>query len=350
MPETNPYRSTLCVMLADGKHADGLLLDRIVHWFKYSKVTLPGSKGTWIANPTSWWMREACLSKDQYDRSIKRLKQRGLVEARQWWFGKKNILHVRPTEAAIQFLAASKTWQAADEFILAPQNEHISSIAIPDAAIPLNFNEVSKDAESSSANALHSNNTGNNNLNETSKHKDAHPASPSCVASSLKVDSKILGGKEDIKNNSIGPETVKYGDIDIYLPTVKYLASIWRAACLKYHGCGADDAPDLSCDEVGLLAKFLSGMSKFDAPDATDWRPFTPYIIAYTVAHWSRFEDAYGNNTDYPSFKMFYLGGISTAAINRWIKEGHPEESLKKLLVEHKGLGHPWSDQPVVSF
>jgi hypothetical protein len=57
--ETAPSPVARCIVLARGSHVTGVLLAAIVYWFKYARKTLPKSKGYWIANKRTWWMREA---------------------------------------------------------------------------------------------------------------------------------------------------------------------------------------------------------------------------------------------------------------------------------------------------
>lgn len=40
-----------------------------------------------------------------------------VIERRQWWFGRKNILYVRPTQVAVDFIASATTWKAAEQFL-----------------------------------------------------------------------------------------------------------------------------------------------------------------------------------------------------------------------------------------
>jgi hypothetical protein len=75
----------------------GVPLERAVHWIQYAKATIPGVEGEWIANMREWWMQEAQLSYDQFDRASRLLRKMGLIEKRQWWFASFGLqrLHKR---------------------------------------------------------------------------------------------------------------------------------------------------------------------------------------------------------------------------------------------------------------
>src|SRR5713101_5201618 len=116
MQQTKPSRLALCIMLTHRDHMAGVLLERAVHWIRYAKATIPGVEGEWIANVREWWMQEAQLSYDQYDRASRLLQRLELIEKRQWWFARRSILHVRPTERTLDFIVSAQTWKAAREF------------------------------------------------------------------------------------------------------------------------------------------------------------------------------------------------------------------------------------------
>ena len=108
--DTNPNTASICVLLARGDHAAGMLLDRINHWSRYGKATIPGVEGQWCANDRPWWMREACLSPGQLDRSFAKLAKLELVEKHQFPFAGRNVLHARPSDTTRDILASAKTW------------------------------------------------------------------------------------------------------------------------------------------------------------------------------------------------------------------------------------------------
>jgi hypothetical protein len=200
MKETKPNRLVLCVMLTQGNHMAGVLLERAVHWSRYGRATIPGVKGEWIANIREWWMQEAQLSCDQFDRASRLLRTMGLIEKRQWWFARRNILYLRPTQKTLDFIAAAQTWKAAQEFYEdycvdeeSSDFEELadsdfaeppgSEIAEPGSAPKLNPNGCSKFANPSSAQAPNSKyiNNAHAKLHMGKKQSCAHPASPACA-------------------------------------------------------------------------------------------------------------------------------------------------------------------------
>ena len=115
--DTDPHKLELCIMLARGDHAAGVLLHKIHYWSQYSTAKIPGIEGVWRAKERAWWMREAQLSSGQYDRAIAHLAKHELVEKCQYWFGGLNILHVRPSNKTRNFLASATTWDVALEVL-----------------------------------------------------------------------------------------------------------------------------------------------------------------------------------------------------------------------------------------
>lgn len=95
----------------------GVVLDRINHWSRYGKAKIPGVEGQWCANDRPWWMREACLSPGQLDRSIAKLAKLGLIEKRQSPFAGRNVLHMRPSASTKDILASATTWSMALEVL-----------------------------------------------------------------------------------------------------------------------------------------------------------------------------------------------------------------------------------------
>lgn len=115
---TLPDPCSICIMLA-GSHVAGVLLLKIFFWSQHARAVIPKVPGFWIANPTAWWMREAVLSKGQYDRFIARLAELKLIEKRQWWFQGNKCLFVRLTPKAIVVLQAKYSSWAAVEILVA---------------------------------------------------------------------------------------------------------------------------------------------------------------------------------------------------------------------------------------
>jgi hypothetical protein len=115
--DTNPNNVSICVLLARGDHAAGLLLDRINFWSDKGKAKIPGTEGHWCANDRPWWMREAQLSLRQYNLAAAKLVKLGLIEKRQYPFAGRNVLHVRPSTLTNDILASAKTWDMALEVL-----------------------------------------------------------------------------------------------------------------------------------------------------------------------------------------------------------------------------------------
>ena len=82
----------------------------------------------------------AQLPSDQYDRTILKLEKWNLIERRQWWFGRRNILFVRPTKVTADYVTAATTWKAATEFVGVGQGEHLKirnpRIKVPQTCYP----------------------------------------------------------------------------------------------------------------------------------------------------------------------------------------------------------------------
>src|ERR1700712_2725077 len=142
-------------MLAGEDHQSGVLLSRIVHWYQYAKIKIPNLPGVWVANDHDFWRKEGRLSRDQISRCLKHLHERCLIERTQFWFGRKSILHVRPSLTVTNFLAEATTWPAAEELFASLQTglTEVSNSAVPGSAILLN-SVTSKSAKPSSAHLL----------------------------------------------------------------------------------------------------------------------------------------------------------------------------------------------------
>jgi hypothetical protein len=134
---TNPDKTSICVLLARGDHAAGFLLRKIVHWMQYGKAKVKGAEGEWVANDREWWMREAQLSAGQLDRALAKLDNDfDLIERQQAKFAGRNIVHVRPSKLTTDILASAKTWDAAAEILAqakipAPTLAKHENVALP---------------------------------------------------------------------------------------------------------------------------------------------------------------------------------------------------------------------------
>lgn len=115
--DTKPSSLTLCTLLARRDHMAGALLNAIRHWTKYSRAEIPDEDGTWCANPHTWWMRECSMSAGQLSRNLRKLDEWGLIERRQFWFGRRNVLYVRASDMTTAYVEAAQTWPAAFELL-----------------------------------------------------------------------------------------------------------------------------------------------------------------------------------------------------------------------------------------
>ena len=91
--------STLYVDVAGG-HLGGLLLSQIIYWHKPGKSGRPKlrvkRKGElWLAKARTDWWDEIRITEWEYDTAIKVLKQKGIVEVRNFHFGGKKTPHIR---------------------------------------------------------------------------------------------------------------------------------------------------------------------------------------------------------------------------------------------------------------
>jgi hypothetical protein len=299
---TTPSSVALCVKLARRNHAAGVLLHRIFSWAKYAKAKIPKSAGTWNANDRDWWMCEAQLSADQFDRAIRKLENWKLIERRQWWFGGRNILHVRPTPVTFNYLQCAKTWAAAEEFLedaLAVDEKTVGKIAEPSSGELLNFNKSSKDAEPGTAKLQNSNNN-KNLLSHSNETLIAYPASP-------------IGAKEALSYKS--PEGEQEGGKGGDGPTLKQLAHLWTVCLNQYWHVSAK----LSPKELGFLAELVKGCSTIISPNGPeDLTKHVPDIIWYSVTHWAQL----GPAKKFP--EMEWLGEHLGEAIKAWHQAGRP--------------------------
>jgi hypothetical protein len=206
---TNPSRGVLCIMLAGRNHMSGVFLASIIHWAKYGKAVIAGAPGYWVANRRKWWMKECCLTASQYDRTICKLEKLGLIERRQWWYGGKNILFLRPTEKTRSYIASAATWIAAEQFLGYPSTGsalEFGGYEKPSLTEVASSNENVKNHEPGLADEQISKHISNFLNNQTSKPTSAAAASPPCADENLKAQSKKISGKDTITegaNNKI---------------------------------------------------------------------------------------------------------------------------------------------------
>lgn len=79
----------------------GNLLSQIMYWFSpdkngNSKIRVRKKDGYWLAKSRRDWYDEIRISPKQYDRAIKILKDKGLVETKIYRFNGSPMIHVRP--------------------------------------------------------------------------------------------------------------------------------------------------------------------------------------------------------------------------------------------------------------
>ena len=126
-----------------------------------------GSSGRWIANDREFWQREVRLSKDQCDRCLSRLEDWRLIERRQFWFGRRNVLHVTPTAFTLQVRASIDTWSVAHDLLGSEAflrvGPDVCDFAELGLAKLLISKEVSAVANPASAKVLNSNKMDNEN-------------------------------------------------------------------------------------------------------------------------------------------------------------------------------------------
>lgn len=88
--------------LADvaGDVVAGILLSQILYWWPRATIQREGQ--TWIAKASKEWWEECRVTEDQARRSLKALRDRGLVETKVWKFNGTPVTHVRLVEAALE--------------------------------------------------------------------------------------------------------------------------------------------------------------------------------------------------------------------------------------------------------
>lgn len=93
--------------LADvaGDVVAGILLSQILYWWPRATIQREGQ--TWIAKASKEWWEECRVTEDQARRSLKALRDRGLVETKVWKFNGTPVTHVRLVEAALEEALAS---------------------------------------------------------------------------------------------------------------------------------------------------------------------------------------------------------------------------------------------------
>jgi hypothetical protein len=345
MKETKPNRLALCVMLTHGDHMAGVLLERAVFWIQHARATIPGVGGEWIANVREWWMQEAQLSYDQNDRASRLLQRLELIEKRQWWFARRNILHVRPTARTLDFIACAQTWKAAREFFDDYSiDEQISDLAEPPdseiaeagSATKLNSNGCSKSTNPSSAEAPNSkyiNNT-HGKLYMGKKHSGALPASPPC-AKTPKALKKEKPGKESKKKpvvtNAVSTKTkVEWVSTSAPKHALPHLIAVWRAGMMKYfgHPAALSAMYALSAKEKGSLAETFQSLSEVSGPDGEEnLQAHAADILVHAIREWGNFLKLNSKLPQCPTVALIRQKLLADV-ITHWAKNGKPSHGL----------------------
>lgn len=79
----------------------GHLFSQIMYWFKpsadgKSKLRVKKKDGYWLAKSREDWYKEIRISPKQYDRAVKILRDKGLVETKLYRFNGSPMVHIRP--------------------------------------------------------------------------------------------------------------------------------------------------------------------------------------------------------------------------------------------------------------
>jgi hypothetical protein len=342
-------------MLTHGNHMAGVLLERAVHWIRYGRATIPKAKGEWIANVREWWMQEAQLSYDQFDRASRLLRKMGLIEKRQWWFARRNMLYLRPTQKTVDFIAAAQTWKAAQEYYedycvddeisdfeeLADSKfaePHGSEIAEPGSATNLNLNEYSKFANPNSAQAPNSkyiNNT-HGKLHMGKKQSYALPASPPGVKIPKAPPKKEKPGKESKKKpvvtNAISTKTkLEWALTSAPEHSLNHLIAVWRAGMIQYFGKPAalSAVYGPSPKEKGSLAQIFErlGLMTNHNNVVVNFQPHAADILVHAVRHWDYFLGKNSKLPKIPTISVLYEK-LFDKVFGHWNEAGRPSHGL----------------------
>lgn len=284
----------------------GALLYQILHWVKYAKATIPGVSGHWIANDRTWWMREAQLSSGQYDRSMRKLEGWNLIERRQWWFGRRNILFVRPSELAFDLYPVCTTWAAAYEF----SQEHIVGSDSLSFTNMVNFNGDAGSVELTSSKTMNSKDKDNLLGNKHNSLQSALSASPKCGKEDAFVSKRVSG-----KKNGSFTDEVCCGVKHQY-PTSKSVAAVWTAAMKE---CFSEKSAVVTAKERGYISEMVEGLHSVYGPEGIeDLTSRAEDIVDFAVRNWSLLDPAYA------SLNLSYLTEHLSDAITEWAKSGRP--------------------------
>lgn len=299
--DTNPHKDALCVMLAAGNHPAGLLLLKIVYWKKYSTAKIPKVEGFWTARDRAWWAREAQLSAGQCDRAFALLHRSGLIERRQWWFGHRNVLFVRPTWKTLNFLAGATTWDAADflmqQLSYIADTDHDAELgtnANPTSPGLVNSNEDLKAAKPSSPVVANSKYLMHDLIHGEDGLECVQP--PTALYANKTVQKKCSGKDKIKKNKSITKKKIPQpnGDAPWKITnkpkTLEQVAAAWLDAMRKrYPEAGLPTSIwGISPGEIGALGSMLQSLGKLYGPDGVaDLRSMADEFVRFAAANWS---------------------------------------------------------------
>jgi hypothetical protein len=353
MKETKPNRLALCIMLTDRDHMAGVLLERAVHWIRFAKATIPGVEREWIANVREWWMQEAQLSYDQFDRASRLLRKMELIEKRQWWFARRNMLYLRPTQKTVDFIDAAQTWKAAQEFYedysvdeeisgfeeLADSNfaePPGNEIAEPSSATKLNPNGYSKSANPNSAQAPNSkyiNNT-HGKLHMGKKQSDGLPASPAAVKIPKAAQETPGKGykKKPVVTNAISTKTkMEWASTSPPEQSLNHLIAVWQAGMMKVFGQPAalPAMYALSGKEKGSLAQIFERLGLMTKHNnvVVNFQPHAADILVHGVRHWDYFLGKHSKLPKIPTISVLYEK-LFEEVFAHWNEAGRPSHGL----------------------
>jgi hypothetical protein len=319
---------------------EGVLLERAVYWKQYAKAKIPDVEGYWIANPRLWWMREAQLSSAQYDRASAKLRDLELIEKRQWWFGRRCILFLRPTAFTVDFITAGQTWQAAEEW-LDSEDYEIDDSDEPGSAVLLDLNGFGHCAQPSSAISPNPKyiDTTHLILNEEEVCLGAHQASPSCAQFTGQAKDEVSGKKK--KGSAAAPKATG-PDSWLALPaspvTVKSMRNAWHAGMHKYYGeavATVSDIFEFPPQEWKGLSLILQNLKCCYGPNGEeDLQAHAIDILIHAIRDWSALSKSGSKIPKYPNVTCIYEK-LADQAISAWDYAGRPPHGLESF--EAKG-------------
>lgn len=304
--ETNPSRDALCMMITGGDLATGYVLFKVSYWAKYGRAEIPGVDGTWIAHKRAWWAREMQISVRQVERALTKLQRSGLLEKCQWWWGRQNIMHVRPTQSVLDFLQIGKTWDSAEEFLplLFPEKTppgitKTDKPGMPNLVISNGFAEVGEPGLPTEA--ISKDIINKPNALSVILHTGTSPATPSSASSESESPDKS-------KKNTLSSLPIlvirKNGK-----PSISSLALLWCAAMNAEY---PDHPPAfLTSSELGQLAELI-GLYPADICMAD--------AMVFMIQNWQLMDD-YGK-TKYP--QVNYLCETTLTVLHCWETAGQP--------------------------